>query len=112
MEPLQIYALLLIFYGLTGAVQGAGTASVKATSAGKVAPQLVPCLLALVAMAYGFLGLGSIKYGSALYIYLPILLIWWAGLSLGKNMWSRELWFHALLAVCMLVAVLLYHCVL
>ena len=85
MLTIENYALILIFYSLVGTLQGIGNAHFDGralTSTGRYRYLYIVC--GGIGLVYAFLGLLWMSLAPALYVYLPVLLLWWGGLRFGR----------------------------
>lgn len=114
MLTVEKYSLALIFYALVGVAQGLGRAYLAADRRGLSIPNKGMYLLgAGVAIVYGFLGIGIFGGTNALYIYVPVLLLWWSGGLFGSSLFpvsDRSIGIPVTLGLA--TAVLLFHTVL
>lgn len=87
MLTVENYSLALLFYFFVGISLGVGTAALDARQSGvEVRRKGLYVLGACLALVYGFLGLGVFGGGLALYIYIPVLLVWWTGKIFGASL--------------------------
>jgi hypothetical protein len=108
------YSLALVFYSLLGVILGLGRSCLDADRRGLSFPHKGMYLFgACSALVYGFLGIGIFEGGHSLYIYLPVVLLWWGGGLFGSSLFpisERGIGIPVTLALGM--AVLLFHTVL
>jgi hypothetical protein len=83
MLTIENYALVLIFYALVGTLQGIGNAHFD----GRVPRGLYSfgyLLCSAIGLVYALLGVLWFGFVPAIYVYLPVLLLWWGGLRFGR----------------------------
>lgn len=65
---------------------------------------------ASAALVYGFLGIGIFEGGHPLYIYLPVVLLWWSGGLFGSSLFPvSERGIGIPVTLGLATAVLLFH---
>ena len=84
MLTIENYALILIFYSLVGTLQGMGNAYFNGRASTSVRYNFGYIVCAGIGLVYAFLGLLWFGLAPALYVYLPVLLLWWGGLRFGR----------------------------
>jgi hypothetical protein len=111
MLTFETYSLILIFYASIGVSQGAAYSWVETDRHERKAYSGIYLLSGMIGLVYAVLGLVVLKFGSALYAYIPVLLLWWGGKLFGRMLYfpdtdSRT---AAVVVSFPLVSVLLYH---
>lgn len=110
MTTVENYALVLIFYVLVGTLQGVGNASLAAERAGVVKNHPGYLVCSGAGLIYAFLGIGSFGRVGAIYVYLPVLLLWWAGNRFGRRLYPiADLAIRSFIAACLLGSASIYH---
>lgn len=111
METVPTYSLLIIFYMLLGALSGMANALIGHQRRGPplTPPQILPLTFALIGVVYLILGLGEMRTGVPLYVYIPVVMMWWVGNYFGKTVVPAEWSMIGLNCAVFVGAIAIYH---
>lgn len=110
MLKFETYSLIALFYASVGVSQGIGSSAAMLSECRRKPYQLVNLSIGGIGYLYFLFGFTKLNFGTALYAYLPIALLWWGGRSFGRSLvpyGDNSIAFFA--SSFGIVAVLLYH---